>query len=331
MSSLQLDETTDIITSPSSSTNDSVTIEDFIVAKNRARPSAMRDINVEISNVNWDDVGGQTDTKNSLKELVEWAETHPDAMQKIGAKPPNGILLYGPPGCSKTTLARAVASQSKRNFLAVKGPELFSKYVGESEKAVRTLFKRARSVAPSIIFIDEIDGLASSRGGGETKSEGSSVYDRVVTQLLLEMDGLNSSSRAEKIAVIAATNRPDLVDEALLRPGRFDRLLFVKAPETSKERAEILACAFRKTPLAPDVNLERVGDMTEKFTGADLANLAREAALCALEEEDENETEIEAVYMRHVEKAISSGSSTASPEPSAEMLQMYHAFSRRGY
>jgi len=331
MSSLQLDETTDIITSPSSSTNDSVTIEDFIVAKNRARPSAMRDINVEISNVDWDDVGGQTDTKSSLKELVEWAETHPDAMQKIGAKPPNGILLYGPPGCSKTTLARAVASQSKRNFLAVKGPELFSKYVGESEKAVKTLFKRARSVAPSIIFIDEIDGLASSRGGGETKSEGSSVYDRVVTQLLLEMDGLNSSSRAEKIAVIAATNRPDLVDEALLRPGRFDRLLFVKAPETSKERAEILACAFRKTPLAPDVNLERVGDMTEKFTGADLANLAREAALCALEEEDENETEIDAVYMRHVEKAISSGSSTASPEPSAEMLQMYNAFSRRGY
>ena len=331
--SLQLNvETDNTMDSPASSKNkNSVTIEDFIVAKNRARPSAMRDINVEISNVSWDDVGGQDDTKKSLKELVEWAETHPDAMQKIGAKPPNGILLYGPPGCSKTTLARAVASQSKRNFLAVKGPELFSKYVGESEKAVRTLFKRARSVAPSIIFIDEIDGLASSRGGGETKSEGSSVYDRVVTQLLLEMDGINSSSGAAKIAIIAATNRPDLVDEALLRPGRFDRLLFVRAPETSKERAEILACAFRKTPLAPDVDLERVGDMTEKFTGADLANLAREAALCAIEEEDEKDSKIEAVCMRHIEKAISSGSSKASPEPPVAILQMYNAFSRRGY
>jgi len=331
--SLQLNvETDNTMDSPASSKNkNSVTIEDFIVAKNRARPSAMRDINVEISNVSWDDVGGQDDTKKSLKELVEWAETHPDAMQKIGAKPPNGILLYGPPGCSKTTLARAVASQSKRNFLAVKGPELFSKYVGESEKAVRTLFKRARSVAPSIIFIDEIDGLASSRGGGETKSEGSSVYDRVVTQLLLEMDGINSSSGAAKIAIIAATNRPDLVDEALLRPGRFDRLLFVRAPETSKERAEILACAFRKTPLAPDVDLERVGDMTEKFTGADLANLAREAALCAIEEEDEKDAKIEAVCMRHIEKAISSGSSKASPEPPVAILQMYNAFSRRGY
>ena len=333
LSSLQLSvETDNTMDSPALSKNkNSVTIEDFIVAKNRARPSAMRDINVEISNVSWDDVGGQDDTKNSLKELVEWAETHPDAMQKIGAKPPNGILLYGPPGCSKTTLARAVASQSKRNFLAVKGPELFSKYVGESEKAVRTLFKRARSVAPSIIFIDEIDGLASSRGGGETKSEGSSVYDRVVTQLLLEMDGINSSSGAAKIAIIAATNRPDLVDEALLRPGRFDRLLFVRAPETSKERAEILACAFRKTPLAPDVDLERVGDMTEKFTGADLANLAREAALCAIEEEDEKDAKIEAVCMRHIEKAISSGSSKASPEPPVAILQMYNAFSRRGY
>lgn len=333
LSSLQLNvETDNAMDSPALSKNkNSVTIEDFIVAKNRARPSAMRDINVEISNVSWDDVGGQDDTKNSLKELVEWAETHPDAMQKIGAKPPNGILLYGPPGCSKTTLARAVASQSKRNFLAVKGPELFSKYVGESEKAVRTLFKRARSVAPSIIFIDEIDGLASSRGGGETKSEGSSVYDRVVTQLLLEMDGINSSSGAAKIAIIAATNRPDLVDEALLRPGRFDRLLFVRAPETSKERAEILACAFRKTPLAPDVDLERVGDMTEKFTGADLANLAREAALCAIEEEDEKDAKIEAVCMRHIEKAISSGSSKASPEPPVAILQMYNAFSRRGY
>ena len=330
MSALQLGETDDAIKS-SVSTN-SVTVEDFIVAKNRARPSAMRDINVEIPNVSWDDVGGQDDTKRSLEELVEWAETHPDVMQKIGAKPPNGILLYGPPGCSKTTLARAVASQSKRNFLAVKGPELFSKYVGESEKAVKMLFKRARSVAPSIIFIDEIDGLASSRGS-ETKSEGSSVYDRVVTQLLHEMDGLNSSMKQEKIAVIAATNRPDLIDDALLRPGRFDRLLFVRAPETSKERVEILVCAFRKTPLAPDVDLERIGDMTEKFTGADLANLVREAALCAIEEEEENEQEMEidAIYMRHIETAISSGSCKASPEPSKEMLQMYNAFSRSGY
>jgi SpoVK/Ycf46/Vps4 family AAA+-type ATPase len=314
-----------------------ITIEDFIIAKNRARPSAMRDINVEIPNVSWDDVGGQDSVKNSLKELVEWAEAHPDALKKIGAKPPNGILLYGPPGCSKTTLARAVASKSKRNFLAVKGPELFSKYVGESEKAVKTLFKRARSVAPSIIFIDEIDGLASSRGGGGTQSDGSSVYDRVVTQLLIEMDGLNSmSDRNEKIAVIAATNRPDLVDMALLRPGRFDRLLFVKAPDSSKERAEILACAFRKTPLHSDVDLIAIGEKTEKFTGADLANLAREAALCAIEEEDESEKNgsskpIEAVCMRHIEKAIESGSSHASPEPSVKILEMYTSFERRGH
>jgi SpoVK/Ycf46/Vps4 family AAA+-type ATPase len=204
-----------------------VTEEDFVTARTRVRPSAMREMSVEVPQAAWDDVGGHSEVKARLQEAVQWAHTHAAALARVGAKCPRGTLLYGPPGCSKTLLVRAVASESGLNFLSVKGPELFSKWVGESEKAVKALFSRARAAAPSVVFFDEIDALASDRGGGGEGGGGSSVGERVLNQLLAELDGFEP---LEGVAVIAATNRPDLIDPALLRPGRFDRLLYVPPP-----------------------------------------------------------------------------------------------------
>ena len=261
-----------------------VTWDDFLAARVRVRPSALREVAVEVPKVAWDDVGGLGDVKQRLKEAVEWSERHPDAMSRVGAKPPKGILLYGPPGCSKTMLARAVASASGRNFLTVKGPELYSKWVGDSEKAVRSLFARARASAPSVVFLDELDGLVGARSSGG--GEGPSVHDRLLTQLLSEMDGLQTGrgDASDAVAVVAATNRPDLVDAALLRPGRFDRLLFIPPPRAAEDRAEILRVKLRRTPVGADVNLDMLATATHGYTGADLAAVCREAALAALEE-----------------------------------------------
>ena len=310
-----------------------VTFADFAAARRRTKPSALREVAVETPRVAWDDVGGHAAIKQQLREAVEWQERHADAMRRVGAVPPAGTLLYGPPGCSKTMLARAVASASGRNFITVKGPELHSKYVGESEKAVRALFARAAASAPSVIFLDELDGLVGRRGGGESGG-GPSASDRVLTQLLGEMDGLAADARRARgdgdansrssVSVIAATNRPDLVDPALLRPGRFDRTLYVPPPTGWEDRAAVLARAARNTPLAPDVDLRALADGTAGYTGADLQAYVREAAICALEEDLESTR----VCARHFTAAAARV--PPSPPVSAETAAAYASFERAG-
>ncbi|KAG2258303.1 hypothetical protein Bca4012_021575 [Brassica carinata] len=272
----------------------SVGFEDFEKAKIKIRPSAMREVILEVPKVNWEDVGGQKEVKNQLMEAVEWPQKHQDAFKRIGTRPPSGILMFGPPGCSKTLMARAVASEARLNFLAVKGPELFSKWVGESEKAVRSLFAKARANAPSIIFFDEIDSLASIRG---KENDGVSVSDRVMSQLLVELDGLH---QRVGVTVIAATNRPDKIDSALLRPGRFDRLLYV-GPPNEADREAILKIHLRKIPCSSDICLKELASVTKGYTGADISLICREAAIASLEES----IEAEEIRMRHLKAAIS--------------------------
>ncbi|KAK8473378.1 hypothetical protein PHAVU_001G119600 [Phaseolus vulgaris] len=253
-----------------------VSFEDFQKARMKIRPSAMREVILEVPKVNWEDVGGQREVKAQLMEAVEWPQKHHDAFDRIGTRPPTGVLMFGPPGCSKTLMARAVASEAGLNFLAVKGPELFSKWVGESEKAVRSLFAKARANAPSIVFFDEIDSLAVTRG---KESDGVSVSDRVMSQLLVEMDGLH---QRVNVTVIAATNRPDKIDPALLRPGRFDRLLYV-GPPNEVDREEIFRIHLRKIPCGSDVSLRELALLTDGCTGADISLICREAAVATIE------------------------------------------------
>jgi len=254
-----------------------VTMQDFLDAFREITPSALREIEIEVPNVNWSDIGGLEDVKQQLREAVEWPLKYPDTFKRLGIDPPKGVLLYGPPGCGKTLLAKAVATESEANFLSIKGPEVFSKWVGESEKAIREIFRKARQAAPAVIFIDELDSLAPMRGLGYSDS---GVTERVVSQLLTEMDGLE---KLEGVVVIGATNRPDILDPALLRPGRFDRLVYVPPPDKAA-RLEILKVHTRRMPLAEDVDLERIAETTEGYTGADLAALCREAAILALRE-----------------------------------------------
>ncbi|KAE8704186.1 CIP111 protein [Hibiscus syriacus] len=270
-----------------------VVFEDFEKARMKVRPSAMREIILEVPKVNWEDVGGQREVKTQLIEVVEWPQKHQDAFKRIGTQPPTGVLMFGPPGCSKTLVARAVASEAGLNFLAVKGPELFSKWVGESEKSVRSLFAKARANAPSIIFFDEIDSLAVVRG---KDTDGVSVSDRVMSQLLVELDGLH---QRVDVMVIAATNRPDKIDPALLRPGRFDRLLYV-GPPNENDREDIFRIHLRKTPCSCDVILKELAYLTEGCTGADISLICREAAVIALEES----LDAEEVTMCHLKAAI---------------------------
>jgi len=247
------------------------------------RPSALREFVVEIPQVSWSDIGGQQDVKQQLKEAVEWPLLHPDAFKRMGIRPPQGVLMYGPPGCSKTLLAKAVATEGKMNFIAIKGPELFNKYVGESEKAIHEVFRKARMAEPTVVFFDEIDALGGARGSSASESSGG-VGDRVLSQLLTEMDGMEER---KQVIVIAATNRPDVLDRALLRPGRLDRLVHVPPPDEAA-RLSVLKIHTRKMPLDDDVDLGEIADvMTNGFSGAELASLCREAAMNALVRDEE--------------------------------------------
>ncbi|WP_297476997.1 AAA family ATPase, partial [Thermococcus sp.] len=246
---------------------------DFYEALKMVEPSALREVLIEIPNVRWDDIGGLENIKEELREAVEWPLKYPKAFQRLGIEPPKGVLLYGPPGTGKTLLAKAVANESSANFIGIRGPEVLSKWVGESEKRVREIFRKARQAAPTVIFIDEIDAIAPARG-----AEGNHVTDRLINQLLTEMDGIERNSG---VVVIAATNRPDILDPALLRPGRFDRLILVPAPD-EKVRLEILKVHTRRVPLAEDVDLRELAKKTEGYSGADLEALVREAALTAM-------------------------------------------------
>ncbi len=253
-----------------------VTQQDFLEALKIVHPTLMREVLVEVPEVHWDDIGGLDDVKQALREAVEWPLKHPEVFEKMGIRPPRGILLYGPPGCGKTLLAKAVATEANANFIAIKGPEILSKWVGESEKAVREVFRRARHVAPAIIFFDEIDAIVPTRG----MRHDTEVTDRIVNQLLAEMDGIQT---LKNVVVIGATNRVDLIDPALLRPGRFDRVIYVPPPDR-RARYEILKIHTRNVLLAEDVDLWKLAEMTEGYSGADLEALVREAVMMALRE-----------------------------------------------
>jgi transitional endoplasmic reticulum ATPase len=277
--------------------------DDFIQALNMIEPSAMREVMVEIPDISWDEVGGLEDIKNELKEAVEWPLRYPKLFEKAGIRPLNGILLFGPPGCGKTLLAKAIATETKTNFITVKGPELFSKFVGESEKSVRNIFRKARQAAPSIIYFDEIDAISSVRG----LSESTAIRDSIVNQILVEMDGIENR---KSIIVIASTNRPDMVDSALLRPGRLDRLLYVKAPDTH-EREAILEVHTKNMPLAENVSLKHIAQTTEGFSGADLENVSREAGMQAIRE---HLNDLEKIEQKHFDFALSKINSTLPKE-----------------
>ncbi len=284
-----------------------VTFEDFKAALRMVEPSAMREILIEIPKVRWEDIGDLEEVKQELKEAVEWPLKYPGAFKRMGIKAPKGILLYGPPGTGKTLLAKAVATESNANFIAVRGPELLSKWVGESEKAVREIFRKAKQVAPAVIFFDEIDAIAPKRGA----EEGTKVTERIVNQLLTCIDGLEELGQ---VVVIAATNRPDILDPALLRPGRFDRHILVPPPN-KEARLKILKIHTRNMPLADDVDLEKLAEKTEGYVGADIEALCREAALMALRE-DINAKE---VRMEHFEKAMKK----IRPTMTQEVKRMY--------
>ncbi len=286
--------------------------DDLKIALKDTEPSAMREVLVEMPRVNWDDVGGLMDVKIQLRESVEMPLKDPDAFSRMGITPPRGILLYGPPGCGKTLLAKAVANESQANFISIKGPEVMSKWVGESEKAVRMIFKKAKQVSPSIVFLDEIDAIARARGFG---SSDSGVTERVVNQILTSMDGLESM---EGVVIMGATNRPDMVDPALLRAGRFDRLILIRAPDRDS-RLEILKVHTRDMPL-DGVDLEALADQTDHFSGADIEGLCREAAMNALRES----AEAAVVKPKHFDAALGA----VRPSLDKETMDFYEAIGR---
>ena len=251
-----------------------VTKDDFESALKKIEPSAMREVMIVTPNVGWNNVGGLDEIKRELMEAIEWPIKQPEAFVAMGIRPPKGIFLYGPPGCGKTLLAKAVAGESEANFISIKGPEILSKWVGESEKAMREIFRKARQAAPTVIFFDEIDAIAPRRGG----EEGTRVSERLVNQLLTELDGLEELSQ---VVVIGATNRPDMVDPGLLRPGRFDKIILVNAPDL-KARRKIFEIHTSKMPLDKDINLDELAKITEDYSGADIEAICREAAMTAL-------------------------------------------------
>ena len=280
-----------------------VTNDDFLGALREIQPTAVREVFIEIPNVRWSDIGGLQEVKNTLIEVVEWPLKRPETFTRLGISPPKGVLIYGPPGAGKTLLARAVATESEANFISVKGPELLSKWVGESEKAVREIFRKARTAAPAIIFFDEIDAIAPTRG----RSAGDShVTERVISQLLTEMDGLESM---KDVIVLAATNRPELIDRALLRTGRFDRFVYVPAPD-KKSREKIFEIYTKNMPLDEDVAIKKLVEMTEYFVGGDVEALCREAGMRALREN----MDAKIVSMKHFNDAMKTLHASVTPQ-----------------
>lgn len=281
-----------------------VTDEDFSAAYKEITPTAMREVFIEVPMVKWDDIGGLEEVKQELREAVEWPLKYPEVFKQMGAKPPKGILLFGPPGTGKTLLAKAVASESESNFISIKGPEVLSKWVGESEKAVREIFRKAKSASPSVIFMDELDAITPHRGSGIGDSR---VTERVISQILTELDGI---IELNNVIVIGASNRPDIIDRALLRPGRFDKLIYVPLPDRAA-RIAIFKIHTRNYPLADDVDLEFFTDQTEEYSGAEIEAICNEASMTAIREfiyrhGDEGKEHLKALKVRreHFEKAM---------------------------
>jgi transitional endoplasmic reticulum ATPase len=266
---------------------------------------------VEVPDTSWEDIGGLEDTKEKLREMVEWPQKYPERFERMGITVPKGILMYGLPGTGKTLLAKAVASESNSNFISIKGPEVFSKYVGESEEAVREIFKKARQVAPCILFIDEIDSIAPRRG---SRGSDSGVGDRVVNQLLTELDGIES---LEGVTVIAATNRPDMIDPAIMRPGRIDRTMEVEIPDF-EARKKIFEVHTEDMPLADDVDLEELAEKAKNYVGSDIESICREAGMIALRRNPDTEE----VTMEDFEESIKGVKPTATEDNREQYDQM---------
>jgi transitional endoplasmic reticulum ATPase len=290
-----------------------VTAEDFKTARQVVEPSALREIAIEIPSVQWEDVGGMESAKQALREAVELPISRPDIFSRFNVTPPKGVLLFGPPGTGKTLLAKAVATESQANFISVRGAEVMSKWVGESEKIIAEIFRRARQAAPSVLFIDELDNIAPRRGSGFD----SRVSERIVNQLLVEMDGMEE---LESVVVLAATNRPDMIDTALLRPGRFDIFIFTPPPNPTARKA-IFEVHTRNMPLADDVKLDQLASATEGFSGADIQNVCRKAVLAVLR----RDLEASRVSMSHFQEAIAS----AKPSITQETLEQFTKFAAR--
>ncbi|KAL7741464.1 hypothetical protein ACLKA6_000785 [Drosophila palustris] len=297
----------------------SLELKDLQAALTQVKPSAMREVLIENPNVLWSDIGGQAALRLTLQQAIEWPLLHADKFQRLGIKPPRGVLMFGPPGCSKTMIAKALATESKLNFLSIKGPELFSMWVGESERAVREVFRKARQVAPAIVFFDEIDAIGGERSEGSSSGGGSSVKERVLTQLLTELDGVET---LHNVTIVAATNRPDMIDKALLRPGRIDRVCYVGLPQTEARR-EILKIKLRSMPLMEpiDVVVDQLVARTEGYSGAELQAVCHEAALSALEQS----FEAKHVKWEHFEMALQ----TVQPRTSPELLQLYQEYIKK--
>ena len=283
-----------------------VRMQDFMDVIKEMEPSAMREVFVEVPDIKWDDIGGLSSIKQELQEAVEWPLKYNQIFTYSDATPPKGILLYGPPGTGKTLMAKAAANESEANFISIKGPELLSKWVGESEKGIREIFRKARQAAPCIIFFDEMDAITPARGGSFGDSH---VTERVISQFLTELDGLEILTN---VVVIGATNRPDIIDPALLRPGRFDRILYVPPPDR-ESRLQIIKIHTKKKHLAQDVNLDRLADNTDGYTGADIASLTSAAVMLALREhiskyidpkEAEKHKQELKIHMTHFEEAM---------------------------
>ena len=291
-----------------------VKMEDFTSAYREITPTAMREVYVEVPQVKWDQVGGLKQVKQELMESVEWPLKKPEVFKKMGINPPRGILLYGPPGSGKTLLARAVATESEANFISIKGPEIFSKWVGESEKAIREVFRKGRTAAPAIIFFDELDAIVPRRGLGYADSGAS---ERVISQLLTEIDGIET---LQNVLVIAATNRPDILDPAVMRPGRFDRLIYVPSPDFDSLK-EIFKIHAGSMPLSKDVSLDELARKAQGYSGADIEAICREAAMNALRE-DVDATEVSS---RDFDEAMERVGPSIAPEDDA----WYQKFSKR--
>src|SRR5215218_2397451 len=303
-----------------------VTMQDFLDVIREMEPSAMREVFVEVPDVKWEDIGGLSPIKQELQEAVEWPLKYQGVFTYADAVPPKGILLYGPPGTGKTLIAKAAANESEANFISIKGPELLSKWVGESEKGVREVFRKARQAAPCIIFFDELDAIAPARGGDFGDAH---VTERLISQLLTELDGLEILTN---VVVIGATNRPDIIDPALLRPGRFDRLLYVSPPDY-ESRIQIIKIHIKKKPLAEDFKIEEMAANTDGYTGADIASVVSAAVMLALREhvtkyKDPKEAEKKAqelkIHMKHFEEAMKKVRPLSSQE-----LSMYKNIASR--
>ena len=300
-----------------------VTKEDFYTARKKIEPSAMREVFVEVSEVHWNEVGGLEEAKQALIESVEWPLKFPEAFETVGVRPPRGILLYGMPGTGKTLLVRALATESNLNFISIKGPELLSKWVGESERAVREIFRKARQAAPALIFFDEVDSIVPARGAGSE----SHVTERVVSQFLTELDGL---VELKDVVVIAATNRPDLLDRSLLRPGRFDRLIYIPMPSKAARR-KIIEIHLSRMVAQDEIHSDWLAELTGDYNGADLEMLCREAGMLALREHirpgmEREELILDRIVVKkeHFQKALES----IKPHLSKDLLNEYSQMMR---